>query len=70
MKCWTLLVLLVAVCAVFLGVGHSEETEDDFKETALEDVQSDTKDDACQMISKLILVPLVTPPYVHLMYVN
>ncbi len=46
MKCWTILVLLVAICAVFLGVGHSEETEDDFKEAALEDVQSDTEDDA------------------------
>jgi hypothetical protein len=37
MKCWTILALLVAICAVFLGVGHTEETTDDFREPALED---------------------------------
>jgi hypothetical protein len=26
---------MVAVCAVFLGVGHTEETADDFREAAL-----------------------------------
>jgi hypothetical protein len=38
MKCWPILALLVAVCAVFLVVvGHTEETADDFREAALED---------------------------------
>jgi hypothetical protein len=41
MKCWTILALLVAVCAVFLGVGHSEETPDDVREAVLEDVGND-----------------------------
>jgi hypothetical protein len=45
MKSWTILALLVAVCAVFLGFGHTEETEDDLKEAALEDVYSDTEND-------------------------
>jgi hypothetical protein len=34
---------MVAVCAVFLGVGHTEETEDDFREVALEDAVNDEK---------------------------
>jgi hypothetical protein len=41
MKCWTILTLLVAVCAVFLVVGHTEETTDDFKEAVLEDAVND-----------------------------
>jgi hypothetical protein len=41
MKCWTILDLLVAVCAVFLVVGHTEETADDFREAALEDAVND-----------------------------
>jgi hypothetical protein len=46
MKSWTILALLVAVCAVFLGVGHAEETADDPKEAVLEDAYSDTENDA------------------------
>jgi hypothetical protein len=43
MKSWTILALLVAICAVFLGFGHTEETAtDDLKEAVLEDVYSDT----------------------------
>ena len=45
MKYWTILALLVAVFAVFLKVGDTEETTDDFKEAALEDVHSDAEDD-------------------------
>ncbi|CAB4034667.1 Hypothetical predicted protein [Paramuricea clavata] len=45
MKCWTILALLVAICAVFLGVGHTEETTDDLNEAALEDAYSDTEND-------------------------
>ena len=41
MKCWTVLALLVAVCALFLGVGHTEETTDDIREVAFEDVEND-----------------------------
>ena len=35
MKFWTILALFVIVLAVFLRVGHAEET-DDFEEKALE----------------------------------
>jgi hypothetical protein len=45
MKCWTILALLVAVCAVFLGVGHSEETADDLSVETFKDDNSDIKDD-------------------------
>jgi hypothetical protein len=45
MKSWTILALLVAICAVFLGVGHTEETADDPKEAVLEDAYSDTEND-------------------------
>ena len=45
MKYWTILALLVAVFAVFLGAGHTEENADDFREVALEDVHSDAEDD-------------------------
>ena len=41
MRFWTILALLVAVCAVFLGVGHTEETADDIREVALEDAEND-----------------------------
>jgi hypothetical protein len=46
MKSWTILALLVAVCAVFLSVGHTEETADDFREAVLEDANSDAENDA------------------------
>jgi hypothetical protein len=46
MKSWTILALLVAICAVFLGVGHTEETADDFRETVLEDAYTNTENDA------------------------
>ena len=36
MKCWTVLALLFAICAVFLSFGHTEETEDDFKQPDFE----------------------------------
>jgi hypothetical protein len=45
MKCLTILALLVAVCAVFLGVGRSEETADDLREADLEDLYNDIEDD-------------------------
>jgi hypothetical protein len=44
MKFWTIVVtLLVAVCAMFLGVGRTEKTAalDDFVEQPFEDVYSD-----------------------------
>jgi hypothetical protein len=37
MKSWTILALLVTICAVFVGVGHTKTTTDDFREPALED---------------------------------
>ncbi|CAB4021794.1 Hypothetical predicted protein [Paramuricea clavata] len=46
MKSWTILALLFTVCAVFLGVGHTEETPDDFREVALEDANNDAENDA------------------------
>jgi hypothetical protein len=46
MKSWTIIALLVANCAVFLGFRHTEETAaDDLKEAALEHVYSDTEND-------------------------
>jgi hypothetical protein len=44
MKCLTILVLLVAVCAVFLGVGRGEETADDLRVADLEDVNRDDRE--------------------------
>jgi hypothetical protein len=41
MKSWTILSLLVAICAVFLGLGHTEVTADDFRETVLEDAYTE-----------------------------
>jgi hypothetical protein len=46
MKSWTILALLVAICAVFLDLGHTEETADDFRETVLEDAYTNTENDA------------------------
>ena len=42
MKCWTILALLVTVCAVLLGVGHSEETTalEDFEEQSYSDTEN------------------------------
>jgi hypothetical protein len=37
---------MVAICAVFLGLGHTEETADDFRETVLEDAYTNTENDA------------------------
>ena len=44
MKSWTVLALLVTVFAVFLGVGDTEETSDDFEEQALEEFYNDKND--------------------------
>ena len=42
MKFWTILALLVAICAVFLGVGHTEETGENIEQTAnFEDSEND-----------------------------
>ena len=47
MKCLTVLALLLAISAVFLDVGHAEETAglDDFEEQALENVKTDNEDE-------------------------
>ena len=45
MKSWIILALLVTVAAVFLAVGHSEETSDDFEDRALEEFYNDENDD-------------------------
>ena len=45
MRFGAILALLAAVCAVFVGVGRTEEAAEDFKEAAFEDVATDTQDD-------------------------
>ncbi|CAB4005380.1 Hypothetical predicted protein [Paramuricea clavata] len=54
MKSWTILALLVAICAVFLGVGHAEETADDFREAALEDTYSDTDENDVRLADSFV----------------
>jgi Na+/H+ antiporter NhaC len=45
MRCWTILALLVAVCVVFLGAGHSEEIADDLREADLKDDYRNNEND-------------------------
>lgn len=46
MKFWTILALFVVVLAVFLRVGHAEETEesDDFEDNVLENGGGEVED--------------------------
>ena len=42
MKFWTILALLVAICALFLGVGHTEKTDKTVEQTVnFEDAVND-----------------------------
>ena len=54
MKSWTNLVLLLAVLAVFLGIARTEETADDFRVAALENVHSDAEDEKQLYVCSLI----------------